>query len=99
MSMPDWRVEDFGSEVYLDGIEARFCIKADDDIVGYAFEPERARLIAVAPELLSHLRLVAFHLRREDITGRAGLVGEMLDAIEGAIAKATQPSSTPKEPT
>ena len=48
-----------------------------------------ARLIAAAPELLAHLKIVAFHLRRGDFVNNSSLAGEALDRIENAIAKAT----------
>lgn len=48
-----------------------------------------ARLIAAAPELLAHLKIVAFHLRRGDFSERSRLADEALDKIEGALSKAT----------
>lgn len=48
------------------------------------------QLIEERAELLAHLQIVAFHLRRDDFrSGSPSLRNEALDRIEAIIAKAT----------
>ena len=74
----NWSVKDFGGATYLDGIEAQYAVMSGEDFVAYAFEAERARLIAAAPELLECLQNAAMNS-----------TGERRARYLAAIAKAT----------
>lgn len=79
--MNNWHVDDYGHDTYLDGVKARYGVRAENlENIGFAFEPNHARLMAAAPDLLAALRhAVRWHdqLSKEDIA-----------KMEVAIAKA-----------
>lgn len=75
------------------GDSAFFMLHVVDDEADAEWARANARLIAAAPELLAHLKIVAFHLRRGDFERRSSLSDEALDHIEKTIAKATGSTS------
>ena len=83
----NWSVEDFGGATYLDGIEAQYAVMSGEDIAAYAFEADRARLIAAAPEMLEAAQLALHEMC--NTTAPRNSFTDAVEALADAIAKAT----------
>lgn len=84
-----WDVDDFGEPDYLDGVKSQFMIYTGSarEPIAYAFEEDRARLIAAAPDMYQALQEArTITLQTAEATGlhRPALIAR----IDAALAKA-----------